>query len=93
MGERAHYRTVGNTNEQVVYAGRCRLHAIVPELTTTGTITLRNQATAAGGASASVSAIGLTQAGKEFEGAVFEKGLTIQLSVGTDLTSVIYEPF
>lgn len=93
MELRKMFVTAGNTNEQVVSDGRCRLIAIRPQLTTTGTITLRNQATAAGGASAHQCAIGLTQQGKDFNGAVFERGLTIQLSAATDITAVIYERF
>ncbi len=87
------YRTVGNTNEQVVNAGPCILHGVRPELTTTGTITLRNQATAAGGSDNiyAVTAIGLTQAGKDFNGILFPTGLTVQLSAGTDLSMIIWE--
>jgi hypothetical protein len=64
----------------------------MPELTTTGTLTLRNGA--AGGSDIKhVAAIGATQVGKGFEGAVFPAGLTIQQSVGTDLCAVVFEPF
>ena len=93
MGERTLFRTANATSEQVVFAGRCRLHAVRPELTTTGTLTIRDSATAAGSAVKSLSAIGLTQAGKDFDGAVFVNGITIQQSVGTDLCAVVYEPF
>lgn len=88
-------RLAGNTNEQVISNKRCRLYGIYPELTTTGTITVRNQATAAGGSGniKHVTAIGLLQAGKTFgPGAVFENGLTVQLSVSTDLSAIVWEP-
>lgn len=92
MIERSIFRTAGVTTEQVVFAGRCRLIAVRPELTTTGTITLRNGA--AGGSDVkAVCAIGLTQAGKDFDGAVFPAGLTVQLSVASDLSGIVYEPF
>lgn len=89
-------RTIGDTNENVIYAGRCVLFGIYPELTTTGTITVRNQPTAAGGAGnvKHVCAIGLLQAGKTFgpKGIILEKGLTVQLSVATDLSAIVWEP-
>lgn len=85
------YLTTGDTNEQLIHAGPCLVHGIYPQLTTTGTITLRNTATAAGGAAKSVSAIGLTQAGKTFGGVRYDTGLTVQLSVGTDLCTIVWE--
>lgn len=87
------FKTTGVTTEQVISTRPCWIYGITPELTTTGTITLRNQATAAGGASMHVCAIGLTQAGKAFGawGLYFDTGLTIQLSVNTDITLVQYE--
>lgn len=88
------FRTQGVLTEQLVFAGRCRIYRLNPEVTTTGTITLRDGALAdASGTIMSVSGIGLTQAGKEFHGAVFNKGVTIQLSVATDLASLIFEAF
>lgn len=36
------FRTAGVTTEQVVHVGRCVVYGINPELTTTGTIVLRN---------------------------------------------------
>lgn len=89
-------RTPGDTNENVIYAGRCKVLGVYPELTTTGTITLRNQATAAGGSGTikHVCAIGLLQAGKTLgpDGVLFDAGLTVQLSVGTDLSLIVWEP-
>jgi hypothetical protein len=90
---KTYFRTGAVTTEQVVSDKRCRVWGLRPDLTTTGTITLRNSATAAGSAAVSVSAIGLTQAGKDFDGMVFPAGLTIHLSVATDLSVLIYEPF
>lgn len=85
------FRTAGNTVEQVVCAGPCKVHGVRPELTTTGTITLRNSKLADASAVVSLSAIGLTQAGKDFNGMVFDTGLTVQLSVATDLSTLIFE--
>jgi hypothetical protein len=94
MAERIPFRTASSTSEQLVVAGRVRVHAVIPELTTTGTLTLRDGAVAdASGATIVVCAIGLTQVGKDLRGAVFTKGLTIQQSVGTDICTVIYERF
>lgn len=92
MAERQIIRmSTNDTAELVVYAGRCRLVAIVPELTTTGTLTFRQGAT--GGSDVKhVCAIGLTQQGKEVEGAVFPGGITLQRSVGTDIVGVVVEP-
>ena len=84
-------RTAADTNEHVICAGPCKLYAILPELLTTGTITVRDSLTAAGGTATRVGAIGLSQAGLDFQGATFLKGLTVQLSVSTDLSSIIFE--
>ena len=88
-------RTDGDTNEHVICAKQCRLMAIRPELTTTGTITVRDYAATGGGAGAivHVCAIGLPQAGKAFgpKGVLMKKGLTIQLSVATDLSAIVWE--
>jgi hypothetical protein len=88
-------RTAANTTENVICSSRCRVFGVYPELTTTGTITLRNTATAVGATAKHICAIGLLQAGKTFgpHGAVFESGLTVQLSVGTDLSLIVFEPF
>lgn len=86
-------RTPGDTNENLVHTGPCLVWNISPELTTTGTITLRD-APAAGDGSAVVKhvcAIGLTQAGKNLGGVLFPRGLTVQLSVATDLTGITWE--
>lgn len=85
------HRTAGDTDEHVIHAGRCRVHAIRPELTTTGTITLRNAATIGGSNVLAECAIGLTQAGKDMHGVLFDTGLTVELSVGTDLSAIIWE--
>lgn len=92
MTQRQLYRTPGDTNENVVCDGPCLLHGIRPELTTTGTITLRNAKAAGGGSTpVHVAAIGLTQAGKDFDGAVLTNGLTVTLSVGSDITGIVFE--
>lgn len=84
-------RTPASTAEQVIHAGPCVLYGILPELTTTGTITVRDSATAAAAGTVHVCAIGLTQAGKDFGGIRFNAGLTIQLSVATDLSMIVWE--
>lgn len=94
MAYRTSARTANSTAEQVLCAGPCFVWGVRPELTTTGTITLRNDSAANGAAGAimHVAAIGLTQAGKDFDGALFPKGLTVQQSVGTDLSHITWEP-
>lgn len=86
-------RTPAATTETLIYSGRCVLYGVYPELTTTGTITFRNTAAASGGTVAHVCAIGLPQAGKAFEGVLFDNGLTVQLSVNTDLSMIVWEPY
>lgn len=88
------YRTVGNTAEQVVCTQRCLVFGIVPELTTTGTITLRDDAATGGANVKHIAAIGLLQSGKSFggHGVLFERGCTIQLSVASDLTIIMFFP-
>jgi len=93
MGTRTIHRTAGDTNEHVVHAGRCRVFSICPELQTTGTITLRDAGATGGSNVIHVCAIALTQPGKSLKGGVFYSGLTVQLSVGTDLTAITYEPY
>lgn len=84
-------RTTGDTAENVIHAGPCILYGVYPELTTTGTITFRDSATAAAAAAKHVCAIGLPQAGKTFDGVRFNNGLTVQLSVNTDLSLIVWE--
>lgn len=81
------------TTEQVISALPCWVYGILPELTTTGTIILRNSATAAGATPLHTCAIGLTQNGKLFGawGLYFDTGLTIQTSAATDITLVLFE--
>lgn len=87
------YRTAGNTAEQVICPQRCMVYGIHPELTTTGTVTLRDDATTGGSNVKVLCAIGLTQAGKPFtQGVLFERGLTVQLSVATDLSLIQFFP-
>lgn len=89
---RALTRLANSTGEQLIRTKSGVLWAILPELTTTGTITVRDGAAAdASGTIIHVCAIGLTQAGKTFWGFQFLKGLTIQLSVGTDQCAIIWE--
>ena len=87
-------RLTGTTAETVVNPGRCAILAIVPDSTTTGTVTVRDSATAVGSAPDSVSAIGLTQQGKQFGpyGVICDAGLTVQLSAAGDAVMVIWVP-
>lgn len=89
-------RTGAVITEQLIHSGACILYGITPELVTTGTITIRDGAAADGsGTIMHVCAIGLPQAGKQFSGGAagirFNKGLTVQLSVATDLSMIVWE--
>lgn len=84
-------RTAGDTAEHVISAGKCILYGIFPELTTTGTITVRDSATTGGSNVIHVCALGLTQVGKDLGGVLCLNGLTVQLSVGTDLSAIVWE--
>lgn len=88
-------RTANSTNDQVIYAGRCRLKGVYPELTTTGTISIYDDAAASTGTLKHVCAIGLTQAGKTFgpDGIVMQKGIVVDQSAGTDISLIVWEPF
>lgn len=89
---RAQTRLAAVTTEQLIRAGRGVLWAVLPELTTTGTITIRDGALADGsGTIIAVCAAGLSQAGKTFWGCQFLKGLTVQISVGTDQSLIVWE--
>jgi hypothetical protein len=87
-------RITGDTNEHLISAIPVRVHAIVPEFTTTGTVTVRDDSATGGSATMHVCAIGLTQAGKQFggDGVRSQKGLTVQLSVNTDAVMVCWSP-
>jgi hypothetical protein len=87
-------RLAAVTTDQVIYAGRCKLYGIYPELTTTGTITVGDHPTTAATNIKHVCAIGLDQRGKTFgpDGVLFQMGLVIDLSVGTDQALVVWEP-
>lgn len=88
-------RTTGDTAEHMIFTGRGVLYGIYPELTTTGTITVRDTATVAGAGTVHVCAIGLTQAGKSFgdqRGIQFQSGCSVQLSVATDLSWIKWQP-
>lgn len=89
-------RSAAVTTEQLICDHACIVYGIFPELTTTGTITLRDGKVAdASGTIKHIAAIGLTQAGKMFgaQGVIFPTGLTIQTSVNTDLTLIVWEPY
>ena len=84
-------RTGAVATEQLIIDAPCRLHAILPEQTTAGTITVRDAIATGGSNVKMVCAIGMTQQGKEFHGAVFEAGLTLQQSSAGDRCLVIFE--
>lgn len=86
-------RTAGDTSEHVICAVPCVLYGIYPELTTTGTITVRDAAATGGSNVVHVCAIALLQAGKKFgpKGVRMAAGLTVQLSAATDLSAIVWE--
>lgn len=87
-------RLTAVTTDQVIYAGRCKLYGIYPELTTTGTITVGDHATTAATNIKHVCAIGLLQSGKDFgpDGILMQAGIVVDLSVATDLALIVWEP-
>jgi hypothetical protein len=86
-------RITGDTNEHLISAVPVRLHAVVPEATTTGTVTLRDAVATGGSVTMHIAAIGLTQAGKQFGSGVRTiAGLTVQLSAGTDAVTICWSP-
>jgi len=87
-------RSIADTADNVIHAGRCLLHGFHPELVFTGTVTFRDGA-AAGGTIKHVMAIpaaAQTDRRANFGGVLFEKGLTVQLSAGaTDRGLIVWE--
>lgn len=77
---------VGDTNEQDF--GSVEFAGYIPNVTTTGTITIKNGTTTVLIAAAGVPRGQLI----DFRGAFFDKGLKITLSVGTDLGVVLARP-
>lgn len=86
-------RTAASTNDQIIFAGRCVLYGVYPDVVTTGTITIADDATATG-TNITVMAIGLLTAGKTYgpKGILMEKGITLKLSVNTDLSLIVWAP-
>ena len=88
-------RVTGSTSETLIYSGRCILLALLPNNTTTGTITVRDGGAADGtGATKHVAAIGITQNDLQFGpyGIVMGSGLTVQNSVAGDAVTVVWMP-
>lgn len=83
-----YYARVTGTTETVVHAGRVKVFAVVDNQGS-GTVTLRDDAAADGGASVCVlTATGLSN----LDGVEFSTGLTAQGSAaGTDVT-IVYQP-
>lgn len=90
-----YFRTAAVTTEQLVHTGPCVLKRIIPDIITTGTITIRDGAVADGsGTTVSLQSLGLPKGGVlDFGDMWFPKGLTIHLSVATDLCTVIWEAY
>lgn len=89
-----YFRTPASVAEQLVHTGPCLLHRVIPDILTTGTITLRDGRAADGtGVVVSLQSAGIPKGvWLDFGGAWFPNGLTIQLSVATDLCAVVWEP-
>lgn len=87
-------RLTGTTAETMIATGRVVLLAIIPDATTTGTVTLRDTASVAAVAAFSVAAIGLPVAGKQYGpyGVVCGNGLSVQNSVSGDAVIVVWAP-
>lgn len=85
-------RVTGITTEVLISAAPVRLHGIVPEATTAGTITVRDAAGTGGSNVAHVAGIGFTQQGKNFgtDGARMNIGLTVQPSSAADSFMVVW---
>lgn len=90
------YRHTGTTDETVISTDRSRVIAIVPEGTTAGTVTLRNDNAANGDADAikHIAAASLPQSGKQFSqrGVKFDTGITVQLSNAADVVLIVWAP-
>ena len=86
---------VTGVTEVLIGAGRVALIELLPENTTTGTITLRDAAAIGSGVTAfHTCAVGVTQLGKPFsDGIKLMAGLTVQLSAGGDAVTVIWAPY
>lgn len=87
-------RQTGTTAETVISTAPALVMAILPNATTTGTVTLRSASTASGSAALHVAAIGLTQQGAQFGpfGVLFPDGLTVQLSAAGDAVGIVWMP-
>ena len=86
-------RLTGALAETMVSTVRCVLYAIIPDATSVGLITAKDTAATGSGSPVSISAIGLTQAGKQFGpcGIRLDKGLSITLA-GADTVTVVWSP-
>lgn len=86
-------RLAGTTDDQVIYAGRCVLYGIYPELVTTGVVEIHDHATTSDALIHTI-AIGCLTAGKTFgpKGVIMNAGIVIDLTAATDLCLVVWEP-
>lgn len=94
MSDHQIYRHTGTVAETVITDDICRIVAVIPESTTTGTVTLRDEAEISQGDVnvVHICAIGLSQEGKHFtqRGAMLRNGLTVQLSVAGDIVAIVW---
>lgn len=89
-------RSAAATTDQIIFAGRCILYSMHPELASnTGTVTVADSTTVTGTNDIHVAAIGLLAAGKEFgpRGIRMDFGIVIKQSVTTDRMLIVWEPY
>jgi hypothetical protein len=81
----------GNTTETVITSAPCFVYGFIG-VVGTGTLTLRDSATAAA-ATSPFPAFTLAVAGRvDFPAVRFESGLTAQLGTGTDVATIFWRP-
>lgn len=83
---------VTGATEVLLASNNARLVAIIPQGTTTGTVTVREAAAIGGGSTARWTNAAATKTDFGAFGVNFAGGLTVQLSVGGDVWGIVYGP-
>lgn len=85
-------KTVTGATEVLLAPSNARLVAIIPQGTTTGTVTVREASAIGGGSAARWTNAAATKTDFGAFGVSFPDGLTVQLSVGGDVWGIVYGP-
>lgn len=88
----ANLTLVTGTTEVSITTANAKLIKLIPQGTTTGTVTVREASAIGGGSAARWTNAAATTTDFGYDGVSFAGGLTVQLSVGTDVWGIVWGP-